>query len=186
MTRTPIVPNPNGPGVVPLMQPDEPGAPVLYLTSHPEPPLRDLLGQLWRVEEDCWIDTGIVGLSLHSVARPPPGEEADPDVWDAELRPDGRLCFFPGFVHDGSSVPFLGRWLDRRVSGWPGQVHDFSYRVIRAGERVSRKRWDALYRDMLRAFGSWWITSRLCYLGLRLVGGGSASRRTEYARRGAG
>lgn len=185
MRRQPIIPNPNGPGTVPLIQPDAPNAPIRYLTSHPEPPLRDLLGQLWRVEKDCWIDTGITGLSLHTVAKPPPGKDLDPNVWDAELRPDGRLYFRAGFVHDGSSVPLLGRWLDRRVSGWPAMPHDFSYRVSRSGVKINRRRWDRLYSRMMRAFGSWWITAKACFVGLRVFGYWSAKRAPDYARRAA-
>ena len=156
-----------------------------YRTSHVEPPLRDLLGHLWRVEEDCWIDTGVLGLSLRVAAPPQPGGEVDELKCDAELTHSGRLYFKKGFIHDGSSVPLLGRWLDKRVSGWPAMPHDFAYRCSRAGDEIDRPLWDGLYSKMMRAFGSWWITAKMCRVGLWLFGRKSASPENgpEYSRR---
>jgi hypothetical protein len=148
-------------------------------TNSGEPELRDLKGQLWRCDAHCWIDTGFRerAFRLHG----PDG------VLVAQLETNGRLHVHPGYVFDGSSVPLLGRWLDNRTSAWPGCVHDFLYEGLRNGNLapVDRVFCDRIYRDMLRAFGSWWVTSKLCFVGLRLFGASSAKRHMgqEYPRR---
>ena len=150
-----------------------------------EPELLDLKGNLWRLEADCWIDTHVTGQPFRIVALPRPGEELDPLKIGAERHTDGRLYVKKGYVFDGSSIPLFGRWLDNRVSAWPGLVHDLKHQAMRAGE-LGQDRFvpaAALYRDMMRAFGSWWITSRLCFVGLWLFGRKSAKPSPEYARR---
>lgn len=147
--------------------------------------LTDLKGQLWRVESYAWIDTGITGCAFRLDHLPTPGRGLRPYArtrWDN----DGRVHVESGYICDGSSVPLLGRYLDRRVSSWPGMVHDISYEGLRQGalDPSMRKVFDALYRDMLRAFGSYWITAAACYAGLRLFGGPSAARgHADYPRR---
>jgi hypothetical protein len=144
-----------------------------------EPELRDIKGQLWRCDAACWIDTGLKERAFR--LNGPDGKLV------AQLMTDGRLHTSEGYVFDGSSVPLLGRWLDDRTSAWPGCVHDELYEGLRNGSLapVDRVFCDRLYRDLLRAFGGWWITSRLCYVGLRLFGGSSAKRHRgpEYPRR---
>jgi len=152
-----------------------------------EPSLLDLKGNLWRVEADCWIDTGVTGKPFHIPALPAPGEPVNPLSWVAERLTNGRLIVRKGYVHDGSSIPWFGRWLDRRVSGWPALVHDVQHEAMRAGvlpqsEFVPAAR---LYSSMMRAFGAWAITSKLCFVGLWLFGRRSAKRAPEYPVRNA-
>lgn len=156
-------------------------------TNSGEPKLRDLKGNLWRLEEDCWIDTHVTGQPFRIMALPEPGEDADPLSVSVERTNGGRMYFKKGYICDGSSIPLLGRWLDNRVSAWPGLVHDAKHEAMRAGELGPERFVPAasLYRDMMRAFGSFWITSRLCFVGLWLLGRSSASpgRGAEYALR---
>jgi hypothetical protein len=142
------------------------------------PVLRNLKDKLWRVEEECWIDTGIKGVPFALRPLVPPGQAAIsvPCTWHSI---DGRLHVKPGYVGDGSSIPLVGRWLDGRGSQWPWLVHDIAYEASRAGIKIVRWRWDELYSDMARAFGN--VSTTLgewaLYYGLRLLGAGSASPR---------
>lgn len=159
-----------------------------YLNSGPLV-VRDLKSQLWRLEEPAWIDTGITGCAFRLLPLAPAGfRRPPPDERECtHMDNNGRLHVMPGYIYDGSSVPLFGRYLDRKVSQWPGTVHDVLYEAARARKlpESMRKVCDELYRDMLSAFGSFWLTSRICYLGLRLFGGSSASpdRGPEYERR---
>lgn len=146
-------------------------------TNGGEPQLSDLKGQLWRCDAQCWIVTGARGRAFR-LEMPGIGIVA-------ELDNGGVLRILPGYVFDGSSVPLIGRWLDYHTSAWPGAVHDVAYEALRSGKQPGSEAafWDALYRDMLHAFGAYWLTSRLCYLGLRAFGGSSRRRRVDYARR---
>jgi hypothetical protein len=138
----------------------------------------DLKGQLWRLEQPAWIETGLKGYAFRMPALRP--------FTDASyIENDGKLCVMPGYIYDGSSIPLLGRWLDRRVSQWPGLVHDFFYEGLRAGkvDPELREPIDGLYRDLLVAFGAYKATAHACYAGLRLFGAGSAARAPEYPER---
>lgn len=150
------------------------------MTAYPnsgEPELVDLKRALWGCAAPCWIETGIKGLAFRLTG--PTGDVC------ARLDEDGRLHVLKGYIFDGSSVPLFGRWLDYRTSAWPAAVHDVAYEALRAGKLHpdERQRWDALYRDMLKAFGAYWLTSRVAYVALRLFGGSSAARAREYEKR---
>lgn len=147
----------------------------------------DLKKQLWRIEEEAWIDTGIKECAFMLPGLPRPGETKVRESDRTYMTNEGRIFVRPGYIYDGSSVPLLGRFLDRRVSQWPGTVHDIGFEAFRCGSlsQDTIPEFNALYRDMLRAFGSFWLTSRICHLGLRLFGGSSAERNegSEYPRR---
>lgn len=154
-------------------------------TNSGEPELRDLKGNLWRVEADCWIDTGVVGKPFRIMALPEPGRQLDPLRSCAERMVDGRLYVKKGYIFDGSSIPFFGRYLDNKVSSWPALVHDVTHEALRAGELPQSEFTPAavLYGRMLRAFRSWWVTSKVAIAGLWIFGRRSARRAPEYSRR---
>lgn len=140
---------------------------------------RDLKGKLWRVEETCWIQLPEYFRGWSFRLEPiGPSLHGDPDLPVTHMTQDARLTIEKGYVYDGSSIPLLGRWMDNRVSYWPGALHDVLYEAHRAGKLplVLRKASDRAYHDALDHFGAWGITGNLCYYGLRLFGGSSAAR----------
>lgn len=148
-----------------------------YQNSGP-PVLCNIKDKLWRVEGDCWIETGIKGVPFSVAPIALPGERAPrPDAPRTWHSIDGILQVKAGYIGDGTSIPWVGRWLDRRASQWGWLVHDIAYEARRSGQNLDRQQWDALYADMMDEFGAYWFTSRVLYVGLRVLGAGAASPR---------
>lgn len=131
---------------------------------------------LHQTEAVWWIETGIEGFSFRLIDR---------DKKLAEMDSVGRLTVFPGYLHDGSSGPTV----DGPADPVPSLVHDVFYEAmrVRALPQSLRQKADAIYRQLLQERGMGAPRAWLRYIGLRIVGGPSASPREggEYVRRSA-